>query len=164
MSTAFSGDNLPFPGSLAEFQRLFPDDLACARYLEVIRWRNGFVWRLVRRTGRTLPRGCSKQPKYSEADPWPNQHVVTLGINRISMPKTSRRRRDCQRSSPGYLNSANPEPVRNPFEMQSSIIHYHLSRIGCFRAGPRWLATVAEIGMYEGRKRASAAAATRICA
>ena len=35
--------NLPFPKSLPEFQRLFPDDAACADYLERIRWENGFV-------------------------------------------------------------------------------------------------------------------------
>lgn len=35
--------DLPFPRSLPEFQRLFPDDAACARYLEQIRWRDGFV-------------------------------------------------------------------------------------------------------------------------
>src|ERR1700731_3322042 len=35
--------DLPFPGSLPEFQRLFPDDTACAAYLEAIRWRDGFV-------------------------------------------------------------------------------------------------------------------------
>jgi hypothetical protein len=34
---------LPFPRSLPEFQRLFPDDAACAAYLERIRWENGFV-------------------------------------------------------------------------------------------------------------------------
>lgn len=35
--------DLPFPRSLPEFQRLFPDDAACATYLENIRWRTGFV-------------------------------------------------------------------------------------------------------------------------
>ena len=35
--------DLPFPGSLHEFQRLFPDDMACAAYLAAIRWREGFV-------------------------------------------------------------------------------------------------------------------------
>src|ERR1700724_2760183 len=35
--------DLPFPGSLPEFQRLFPDNTACAAYLEAIRWRDGFV-------------------------------------------------------------------------------------------------------------------------
>jgi hypothetical protein len=35
--------NLPFPKSLPQFQRLFPDDAACARYLESLRWGHGFV-------------------------------------------------------------------------------------------------------------------------
>src|SRR3974377_33282 len=35
--------DLPFPGSLPEFQRLFRDDTACATYLEAIRWRDGVV-------------------------------------------------------------------------------------------------------------------------
>jgi len=43
MTTTFSRDNLPFPESRPEFQRLFPDDAACAAYLEAIRWRGGFV-------------------------------------------------------------------------------------------------------------------------
>ena len=36
-------NHLPFPGSLPEFQRLFPDDAACAAYLEKARWSDGFV-------------------------------------------------------------------------------------------------------------------------
>ena len=36
-------DGLAFPGSLPEFQRLFPDDAACAAYLEKSRWDEGFV-------------------------------------------------------------------------------------------------------------------------
>ena len=36
-------DDLPFPRSLPEFQRLFPDDAACAAYLENARWNGGFV-------------------------------------------------------------------------------------------------------------------------
>ena len=34
--------DLSFPKSLPDFQRLFPDDAACARYLEKIRFRAGF--------------------------------------------------------------------------------------------------------------------------
>ena len=34
---------LSFPQSLPEFQRLFPDDAACAEYLEKARWGDGFV-------------------------------------------------------------------------------------------------------------------------
>ena len=33
---------LEFPQSLPEFQRLFPDDAACASYLEKARWEGGF--------------------------------------------------------------------------------------------------------------------------
>jgi hypothetical protein len=36
-------DYLPFSKSLPEFQRLFPDEVACAAYLEHARWGNGFV-------------------------------------------------------------------------------------------------------------------------
>src|SRR5271154_7068644 len=32
-----------FPTTLPEFQRVFPDDGACARYLEHLRWPNGFT-------------------------------------------------------------------------------------------------------------------------
>ena len=32
-----------FPTSLPEFQKVFPDDAACERYLEEIRWPDGFV-------------------------------------------------------------------------------------------------------------------------
>lgn len=40
---AFPRDDLPFPRSLPAFQRHFPDDAACAAYLEAIRWPSGFV-------------------------------------------------------------------------------------------------------------------------
>jgi transposase-like protein len=36
-------DGLSFPRSLPEFQRLFPNDAACAAYLERTRWRDGFA-------------------------------------------------------------------------------------------------------------------------
>src|ERR1035441_10342189 len=32
-----------FPMTLPEFQRVFPDDAACARYLEHLRWPHGFT-------------------------------------------------------------------------------------------------------------------------
>ncbi len=35
--------DLAFPQSLPEFQRLFPDDAACAAYLEKARWDGGFI-------------------------------------------------------------------------------------------------------------------------
>ena len=36
-------DDLPFPNSLPEFQRLFPNEAACAAYLERARWSDGFI-------------------------------------------------------------------------------------------------------------------------
>ena len=36
-------DDLPFPRSLSEVQRRFPDEAACAAYLERARWGDGFV-------------------------------------------------------------------------------------------------------------------------
>jgi len=36
-------EDLPFPQSLPEFQRIFPDDSACVAYLEKIRWQGGFA-------------------------------------------------------------------------------------------------------------------------
>ena len=36
-------DDLPFPRSLPDFQRLFPNEAACAAYLERARWSDGFV-------------------------------------------------------------------------------------------------------------------------
>ena len=35
-------EGLPFPKSLPEFQKLFPDDAACAGYLEKAKWPKGF--------------------------------------------------------------------------------------------------------------------------
>lgn len=39
---SFARDDLPFPRSPPEFQRLFPDEAACAAYLERARWSGGF--------------------------------------------------------------------------------------------------------------------------
>lgn len=35
--------DLDFPKNLPDFMRLFPDDAACATYLERVRWRDGFA-------------------------------------------------------------------------------------------------------------------------
>lgn len=63
--------SLPFPRSLPEFQRLFPDDAACADYLERIRWERGFVCphcgvkgepvHITTRPGVLMCRACRKQ-------------------------------------------------------------------------------------------------------
>lgn len=59
-----------FPTSLPEFQRMFPDDAACARYLEAIRWRDGFAcpkcgntappFRFANRVNVLRCKGCEK--------------------------------------------------------------------------------------------------------
>ena len=35
--------DLPFPTSLPQLQKMFPDDAACTAYLERIRWATGFT-------------------------------------------------------------------------------------------------------------------------
>ena len=64
-------EHLPFPKSLVQFQRLFPDDAACARYLEGAKWPKGFVcphcqekgepFRMATRTSVLTCRKCRKQ-------------------------------------------------------------------------------------------------------
>ena len=59
-----------FPQSLPEFQKMFPDDAACARYLEAIRWRDGFAcskcgiaaepFRFANRPGVLRCKGCKR--------------------------------------------------------------------------------------------------------
>src|ERR1035437_8746012 len=44
-------DSRGFPTSLPEFQRVFPDDKACAKYLESMRWPAGFTCPKCRETG-----------------------------------------------------------------------------------------------------------------
>jgi hypothetical protein len=62
---------LAFPQSLPEFQQLFPDDAACARYLEKARWAGGFLcprcrevgepFRIATRPGVLTCRNCRRQ-------------------------------------------------------------------------------------------------------
>jgi transposase-like protein len=64
-------EELVFPKSLPQFQKLFPDDAACAAYLEKAKWYDGFVCphchkqdepiRLVTRPGVLACRSCRKQ-------------------------------------------------------------------------------------------------------
>jgi transposase-like protein len=68
-----NGSLPPFPDSLPGFQRLFPDEAACAAYLERCRWENGFVcpaceWtgdpvRFSTRLGVLRCRKCRKQTR-----------------------------------------------------------------------------------------------------
>ena len=63
--------DLAFPASIREFQSLFPDDAACAAYLEQAQWPNGFVcrhcgaigepFRIATRPGILTCRACRRQ-------------------------------------------------------------------------------------------------------
>ena len=63
-------DDLPFPKSLPEFQKMFPNEAACAAYLERARWPKGFVclkcgttgdpFRFENRTGVLRCRHCER--------------------------------------------------------------------------------------------------------
>lgn len=53
-------DDLAFPRSLPEFQHLFPDEAACATYLERARWSSGFI---------CAHCGVSDEPRYITTRP-----------------------------------------------------------------------------------------------
>ena len=61
--------DLPFPQSLPEFQRLFPDDAACAGYLEKARWAEGFTCPHCQEAGEPfrIPRGRESWPAANAA-------------------------------------------------------------------------------------------------
>ena len=75
-----------FPSSLPEFQRLFPDDAACAAYLERIRWERGFECphchekatpvRLATRPGVLACRKCRKQTSLTVATVMQGTHTA----------------------------------------------------------------------------------------
>lgn len=66
----FKWEHLPFPKSLPQFQKLFPDNERCARYLEAARWPKGFEcphcpergdpFRFEARPGVLRCRGCRR--------------------------------------------------------------------------------------------------------
>ena len=81
----FDPENLPFPRSLPEFQRVFPDDAACAAYLEAIRWRGGFVcigcgwtgepWRIKTRPYVLVCRKCRKETRITAGTVMQDTHM-----------------------------------------------------------------------------------------
>lgn len=76
---------IPFPQSLPEFQRLFPDDAACATYLGKVRWRNGFAcpyccvvgepFRIATRPGVSTCRACRRQTGLTVGTVMERSHV-----------------------------------------------------------------------------------------
>lgn len=80
MSTA-----LAFPRSLPDFQRLFPNDAACAAYLERVRWSDGFrcpacnvggdPFRFAARPGVLRCRACRKDTSLTAATVMQRTHT-----------------------------------------------------------------------------------------
>jgi transposase-like protein len=75
-----------FPTSLPKFQRVFPDDGACARYLEAIRWPSGFScpkcglvgepYRFATRSSVVLRcRGCKKNTSLTAGTVMQSSHM-----------------------------------------------------------------------------------------
>lgn len=77
--------DLPFPESLPDFQRLFPDDAACIAYLERSRWPDGFTcphcggvgepFRIATRPGVLTCRACRRQTGLTVGTAMERSHV-----------------------------------------------------------------------------------------
>jgi len=77
--------DLPFPESLPDFQRLFPDDVACIAYLERSRWSDGFAcphcgvvgepFRIATRPGVLTCRACRRQTGLTVGTVMERSHV-----------------------------------------------------------------------------------------
>jgi hypothetical protein len=79
MNVHRSGD-LAFPKSLPEFQRLFPDDAACADYLERARWGDslGEFAQTDQKSHRITALPQPPNPGFGlTADPDPNSAAIT---------------------------------------------------------------------------------------
>src|ERR1700722_2111082 len=112
--------DLAFPKSLPKFQRLFPDDAACAGYLERARWADGFVcpycgvvaepFRIATRPGILECRTCRRQTSllvgtvmershtplniwfWAAYPVWCTVHLVGVCVNRIDKLQTTSRK------------------------------------------------------------------------
>ena len=77
--------DLPFPRSLPEFQRLFPDEAACAAYLERARWSGGFIcdhceasrepYRFANRPGVLRCRHCNRDASLTASTVMERSHT-----------------------------------------------------------------------------------------
>ena len=77
--------DLPFPHSLPEFQRLFPDEAACAAYLERARWSDGFncdlcgspsePYRFANRPGVLRCRRCNRDTSLTAGTVMERTHI-----------------------------------------------------------------------------------------
>jgi len=70
-------EHLPFPKSLKDFQRLFPDDAACARWLEGAKWLKGFECPHCHEKGE--PVRLASRPKVLACRACRKQTSITVG-------------------------------------------------------------------------------------
>ena len=75
-----------FPTTLPEFQRVFPDDGACATYLERLRWPDGFACDRCGVIGE--PYRFAARPGVLRCQRAHPTTEVTMAENRIGMAKT----------------------------------------------------------------------------
>ena len=82
-------EHLPFPKSLPSFQKLFPDDAACASYLERVRWEKGFVCPLCEAKGE--PYRFTARPGVLRCKTCRNDTALTAGtvMERTRTPLTT---------------------------------------------------------------------------
>ena len=84
--------DLPFPRSLPEFQRLFPDEAACTAYLERTRWNSGFTCLHWGATGE--PYRITTRPGVLRCRNW---HDTRLTAGTVRSARTRRSRRGSER-------------------------------------------------------------------
>jgi hypothetical protein len=81
--------DLPFPGSLSEFQRLFRDDTDCAAYLEAIRWRDGFVCGWLE-ADETFIGGRGDPTSRGRSTANPDKSLVVAAVEKVPAPKNKK--------------------------------------------------------------------------
>ncbi len=90
----FKMDPRGFPITFPEFQRVFPDDESCARYLEHLRWPNGFIcpkcgnigepYRFSKRTSVVLRyRACHTNVSLTAATAIQSHAIVCVVLGRL---------------------------------------------------------------------------------
>ncbi|UBU61425.1 IS1595 family transposase [Acidithiobacillus ferrooxidans] len=86
VSDVLQRDDLPFPRSLPEFQRLFSNEAACAAYLERARWSDGFLcehcgspdepYRFANRPGVLRCRHCNRDTSLTAGTVMERTHTL----------------------------------------------------------------------------------------
>ena len=75
-----------YPATLLDFQRMFPDEAACAEYLYELRWPDGFICSDCGRSGE--PYRIRTRPTVFQCRPCGHQTSLTAGtgLHRTRMP------------------------------------------------------------------------------